>query len=1274
VERDAEIGGAPPGDILKRLVLIKHRLMLSAAAAALLAAALAAAARADTEISTATSTALSTSTSGNITIDATGSVGISTSGTPAVTINSNNSLTNNGAIANTNVDSAIGVSIDTSGGNINAGTAGFSSTGSINLGGNGTGKLGIIFQGGNTFYGPVTLTTLTALNTLTGTTTAASTSSLVIQGDSSAAFELVQGTKITSNVLLGGGGIVQDSTVNSTASNSAMVDLNGTLNGNFYISSALSGVGAGMTGVQTLGGIHSCASDTGAPSGFVCPTSSGGSFVNAGSISLIGTATPSSRGGNPEAGSAIIIGGNIDGGFLNAGPGTSSTAGSSIISSSGLVVSGSSAPVVVIDPTKSITSSLTTPRGPIIIGPVTADIDPIDPGYSFTNRGSIHGQTIDTDLSSAAMIIQGASSTYFTCLGTQVSQTTCFTAPNTVSENVTTTINSTPTTTTQLVTNVGGLLNTGTISANAVTGSQTVTTNGITSATALYIGSFASVPRLDVISEAENSSTNTPGAISAEVSGLGQGSAFGVILGINSQVPEITVGKNASISAAVITSTVSPTADIASATSPFSLVSEAIVDQGGSLKLINNAGTISASNTTLTPDTGAVTSSIETAIDVSANTTGGVAINNSGRILGNILFGSGAGNNNTLNVGNTGVVLNTGGSTAAANALNVVNSPSNYAIVAQGIVSDSVGLVPITQATTISFGAGTGNLLHVGGYGYINAVITSAVGGLAVQVDPNGQLFVANTVTALQASTFNVAANGTLGLAISQTNLNSLTPVVQANSATLTNANLAVQFGTYISSGFTAASTAAPVTQTITLIRAPVINDTASSLATQNAALGLNTPFLFETPTESGITPLTSSTDTSTGQQVLQLHLLPRSTGAKNADGSPGLNLSGDAKNEFPFTASALATDNELGAAVATSLTVYNTPGVPSSGINVAASQQQSQQVFSQFAPDVSGGTREIAIMLTDQATGPVAARQRLLRSFSGEPGDATLWGEEFTGQINNKGRVSGDGTLTAYKDHGFGFSLGLDGGSPRNGWYGGAFTFYTGDVSQDLPRDTRTNTQWYMLSGYTDWHGKHAFLDTQISASYGDFDEIRALNVGGLTREATSKRPAAMLAMGANTGVTLNYAGIEVDPHVSLDGLTLREEGYQEANGGPGMDLDVAPYFANSLRGALGADVKGNITLWGFDLSPEARLGYRYDFVQDAVKIKAAFEATGGRSTAGNTLTFIGPDPDTGNAIAGLTLGAHTDTWELGVNYDWIRGNNGSTTQVGILTVLGRI
>jgi Autotransporter beta-domain len=1262
------LAALPPGDIFKRLSLIKHRLMLSAAAAALLAAALAVVpASADTEVSTSTSTALSTSTSGNIVIDATGGVTITKAAIAAITLNSNNSVLNNGAIANAGTDTGIGVLIDTSGGNLLS--SGFASTGTVDVGGTGTAKRAIVIQGGNTFYGPITLTSLTA-TALTGATATVGSSAVIVQGDGSAAFLLLQGTKVTSNILLGGGGIVQNASVNSTASNSIMVDLDGTLNGNLIITSGLSGVGAGLIGVQTLGGIHSCASDTGIPSGFTCPASSGGSFANAGTISLIGTNIFNSRGGNPEAGSAVIIGGNVDGGFINTGPGTSNNLSQAVISSSGLIASGVSQPVLLIDPTKSITGTLTAPRGPVILGPVTADIDSIDPGYSFINRGTITAQPSDAELSTAAIVIQGASTAYFTCLGSSVSAICDTTMHNNVPESVTSTVNGVTTTNTVNVNNGGGLLNTGTISAAAGTNSQTVTSSGIISATALYIGAFATVPRLDVKAEAISGSTNTAGSITAQVSGIGQGSAFGVILGANSNVPVITVGQNARIVASVQTNTISPTKAIATSSAPFSLVSEAIVDQGGSLKTINNSGLIQASNTLLFPETGAVASSITNAIDLNANTGGGIFINNSGSILGNLLLGSG--NGNTLNVGNTG-------SGATANpATGLVNNPSNYAIVAQSIVSNTVGLAPLATPTLISFTSGTGHKLHVGGFGYVNAVINSSASALAVQVDPNGQLFISNTTSSLQASTFNVGANGTLGLAISQSNLNALTPVVQADSANVSGATLALQFGSYISSGFTAASTnfvagssPGPTAQTITLIRAPVITDT--TIANQNALLGQNTPFLFETPAESGLAPLSINNDPS-GQQTLLLHLLPRSSGAKNADGTPGLNLSGDAKNEFPFTAAALATDNELGATIATSLTVYNTPGVPGSGINVAASQQQAEQVFSQFSPDVSGGTREIAIMLTDQASGPVAARQRLLRSFSQEPGDTTLWGEEFTGQINNKGRVASSGTLTSYKDHGFGFVLGLDGGSPRNGWYGGAFTFYSGDATQQLPRATRTNTQWYMLTGYTDWRGKHVFLDTQISAAYGAFDEIRSLDVGGLLRTATSKRPGAMVALGANTGVMLRYAGIEVAPHVSLDGMTLREEGYLENNGGPGFNLDVAPYFASSLRTAIGADFKTKITVWNFDLSPEMRLGYRYDLLQQAVKIKAAFESTGGRGTTGNTMIFIGPDPDSGNAILGLGLSASTDTWHLGVNYDWIRGNNGSTTQVGMLTVLGRI
>src|SRR5450432_1229667 len=102
--------------------------MLSAAAAALLTAAVAvAAARADTEISNATSTELTTATGGNIVIDATGAVNISKSTIPVVTLNTNNSVINNGGLSNANTDGGIGVLIDTSSGNLLS--SGFASTG-----------------------------------------------------------------------------------------------------------------------------------------------------------------------------------------------------------------------------------------------------------------------------------------------------------------------------------------------------------------------------------------------------------------------------------------------------------------------------------------------------------------------------------------------------------------------------------------------------------------------------------------------------------------------------------------------------------------------------------------------------------------------------------------------------------------------------------------------------------------------------------------------------------------------------------------------------------------------------------------------------------------------------------------------------------------------------------------------------------------------------------------------------------------------------------------
>jgi hypothetical protein len=1250
-------------------ILTKHRLMLSAATAALFAAPfLVSAALADTTITDNRKSAINTTDAGNITIT-TGGVEIKAAN-PAVIINSNNFFVNQGSVSNENTSSAVGIAIDTSAGNI-VNSAGVVNLGNISLSGDGTGKSAIIIEGGNTFFGPIAFETVTT--TAGNASTTISGSSVAVQGDSSNIFTLFQGTTVDGDVLMAGSMSLQPSDKSTTQGNTA-IDIEGNLNGNFIIGqlSTVQSVGNQTRGIVILGPVAPCADNAGV--GYTCANSgtaaaSVGAFANFGSISVFGTNNPNRKGGNFESGSAVVIGNSIAGGFFNAGPSTSNgTTPTAVISGNGDIATTSSgsvfSPTLLIDPSQSVTVTQATVRGPAIIGPISTAVDSVDggKGYGFINHGTISAVPIDLDVSALAVAIQGASATNFTCLGV-VSGSACNPAPAT-----------------------GGLLNTGTIRAQALTKEDT--TSSIAAA-GLLIGAFTTVPRLDVAGEFISGSTFTPGSISAIVAGPGGGIATAVQISDQATVPQIDVLQHGTISANIQTNTLSPDSVNATAAAPFTQSATAIVDQSGSVRLINNAGAIVALTTLQTPGANATVVNISQAVNLLAGTQGHTTINNSGLIEGDVLFNSGGGGN-VLNVGNVGDVTNPNDNTGNANSAitgvqgtAVSNTPFNYATVTGRVDSNVSGAPPITETNLVSFGSGIGNLLHIGGFGYINSLIVSAPGGLDIDVDNNGQLFLAAPLGgSVNVHNLIIANGGTLGLTMTQTNTSSVTPVVLAGTdgttdptVTLSNANIGLKLGGFISSGTTAASTSAPTRQVVTLISSSTaINDT--TLAQQNANLSQNIPFLFESQTDTtgNSAGVPDPLSFNAAHTDLLLTLLPRSTGATNADGTPGLNLQGDAKSVFPFAAAALANDPLLGSAIGSSVTLYKTNGVPASGINVAASQQRANQIFSQMTPDVSGGTRQVAILITDQETGPVAARQRLLRSYADQPGELTLWSEEFVGNINNKGRVDADGTLTNYKDHGFGFSLGMDSGSARGGWYGGALSFYSGDVSETLPRDSITHEQWYMLTGYSDWRGKHVFIDTTGSLAYGSFKGNRLLLVGDQNRDAIGKRAGLLASAGATGGVFLKYGFLNILPHVALDGLTTREEGYTETGGGDGLDLQVAPYYANSLRGSVGSDFKFNFDMFGATVTPEARLGYRYDLVSTPVKLKAGFVSTGGLNGPNNTFTFVGPDPDTGNAIVGASLGAGTDTWSMGVNFDWVRGNNGSTTQVGTLTLLGRI
>src|ERR1043166_3707986 len=204
-------------------------------------------------------------------------------------------------------------------------------------------------------------------------------------------------------------------------------------------------------------------------------------------------------------------------------------------------------------------------------------------------------------------------------------------------------------------------------------------------------------------------------------------------------------------------------------------------------------------------------------------------------------------------------------------------------------------------------------------------------------------------------------------------------------------------------------------------------------------------------------------------------------------------------------------------------------------------------------------------------------ACMRALRMYAAQSGDATLWGQEFGNNLNQDASTD----TVGYRDTGFGFTLGLDGGNPSDGRYGGALTFYSGDVDEKTPRESKTNSEWAMLTGYTDWRGRGFFLDTQITGGYGHLDGKRYLSVGGVSRVAEGKRNTLLAAGGLTTGVILTSGRTVFTPLISVDGLTMREDGYSEGGGGAkngggdGFDLKVSPAYFHSVRGFAGADLR---------------------------------------------------------------------------------------------------
>ena len=316
------------------------------------------------------------------------------------------------------------------------------------------------------------------------------------------------------------------------------------------------------------------------------------------------------------------------------------TVANALISANGVV-----SPVLLIAPALS--------AGNITLGVDTDDA--ANGTFGFINRGSITAVPEDSNQNVRDIVISGA--------------------------------------TAQTITINGGFFSSGLISAAATS----IAPGNAVSATAMEIDSFVNIPEIEISGQSA-ASTNNNGLVSATINGPEGGIAAAIVIagqpvsGVAvTSVPSITIDTGARVIA-------SATVTDPTNTAVTQLAAIGIEDRSNSLVTLNNAGTISATATTLTNGH----TSIAHAVDTSFNSVG-LTFTNNGTVTGDVLLGGGA---------DTYTIQGTGRRRAIA-----------------------------TQTGDINFGTSVGgsglDTLNVNNFANVSGAIT-AQGSLDVQVATNG--------------------------------------------------------------------------------------------------------------------------------------------------------------------------------------------------------------------------------------------------------------------------------------------------------------------------------------------------------------------------------------------------------------------------------------------------------------------------------------------------------------------------------------------------------
>jgi uncharacterized protein with beta-barrel porin domain len=337
------------------------------------------------------------------------------------------------------------------------------------------------------------------------------------------------------------------------------------------------------------------------------------------------------------------------------------------------------------------------------------------------------------------------------------------------------------------------------------------------------------------------------------------------------------------------------------------------------------------------------------------------------------------------------------------------------------------------------------------------------------------------------------------------------------------------------------------------------------------------------------------------------------------------LELTGNAALVYEPATEAAALDDAFGAAL---LRLEN--------------QEEVEAAFATLVPPTTDGVRALAIAATDQATGPIGARQRAMITTPKQ--GLGFWTQQFYSDLNGGTTSRGP----SYFASGMGLVLGAEWGDMSTLRMGTSYTYYAGQATERHPRSSKANVGVHMFSLYGGWRWQDFFVTPQVNAGYGSFTGRRFVQVAGFERNVTGDWSSLMLSGGVMVGYVFDLGLVQVIPQVGFDGLYMHLAEYTESGGGAGVDLNVGAQEAKSARLFAGVVTQSGFTWEGGRVQPQILAGFSQELMNEPHIIDARFEAL-----PGSPFAVIGPTRDPSKVIGGASLAYIFENWTAGVNYD---------------------